>query len=36
MRYPGDPYEVEEGELPAMIALAARLLAAVQSLLSAA
>lgn len=30
-----DPYEVEEGELPAMIALAASLLAAVQSRLSA-
>ena len=30
MRYPGDPYEVEEGELPAMITLAANLLAAIQ------
>jgi len=31
MRYPGDVYEVEEGELPAMIALAGSLLAAIQS-----
>ena len=31
MRYPGDPYEVEEGELREMIALAANLLAAIQS-----
>jgi hypothetical protein len=31
MRYPGDVYEVEEGELPAMLALAGSLLAAIQS-----
>jgi hypothetical protein len=31
MRYPGDPYMVEDGELSAMIALAASVLAEVQS-----